>query len=97
MRKEHLQFSENDVWLKGRPRAWSYVASEAASTNSKVHVGNVFGICVGKGSELESKDPDHKFKGCYVFHGNRVKLDYPETAPFSTSWVDLLPPWKQTE
>ena len=36
-----------------------------------------------KGSELDEKDPDHKFKGRYVFQGNRVKYEHSETALFN--------------
>lgn len=49
MNKEHTKLSEKEVWLKDKPREWSDVAAEATSTDSKVHVGTVFGICVEKG------------------------------------------------
>jgi len=83
MNKEHTKLSEKEVWLKDKPREWSDVAAEATSTDSKVHVGTVFGICVEKGSELEINDPERKFKGPYVFQGNRVKDEYSETALFN--------------
>ena len=46
MTKGHLKLSEKEVWLKDKPREWADVAAEATSTDSKVHVGTVFGICV---------------------------------------------------
>ena len=42
MNAEHTKLSEKEVWLKDKPREWSEVATEAASTDSKVHVGTVF-------------------------------------------------------
>ena len=81
MTKEHMELSDTYVWLKDKPREWADVAAEASSTDSKVYVGTVFGICVEKGSELDISDPERKFKGRYVFQGNRVKDEYSETPP----------------
>ena len=32
MNKEHLEFSEKEVWLKDKPWEWSDVTAEATST-----------------------------------------------------------------
>ncbi len=69
--------------MKDKPREWGDVAADATSSDSKVHVGTVFGICVEKGSELDANDLERKFKGRYVFQGNRVKDEYSETALFN--------------
>ena len=61
MIKEHLKPSYNDVWLIDNPREWADVAAEATGSDSKVHVGTVFGICVEKGSELDADDPEREF------------------------------------
>ena len=47
-----------------------------------MHFGEVFGICVEKGSELEEDDPNRKYKGRYVFRGNEVKDQNWEAALF---------------
>ena len=82
MTKEHTKLSDTDVCLKDKPREWADVAAEASSTDSKVHVGTVFGICVEEASELDPSDPERTYKGRYVFQGNRVKDEYSETALF---------------
>ena len=48
MTKEHLKLSEKDVWLKDKPSEWADVAAKAENSDSKVHVGTVFGTCVEK-------------------------------------------------
>lgn len=83
MTNEHMELSEKRVWLKDKPREWADVAAEASITDSKVHVGTVFGICVEKRSELDISDPERQFKGRYVVQGNRVKDEYSETALFN--------------
>ena len=54
-------------------REWDDVSSEAVRANAKVHVGNVFELCVEKGSELPKGNPLRKYKGRTVFQGNKVK------------------------
>ena len=46
-------------------------------------MGNVFGICVEKGAELPKSDKRRKFKGRYVYQGNRVFDEYSEAALFN--------------
>ena len=52
---------------------WGYIAAKARRTCQKVHVGQVFGICVEKGHELLSGSKGRRHKGRYVYQGNDVK------------------------
>ena len=71
------------AWRMDLVRPWAEVAREAKAKNEKVHVGNVFGLCVEKGSELADGDPDRLFKGRYVFQGNKVKDEDAKAAVFN--------------
>jgi hypothetical protein len=61
------------TWEEDKVREWSDVRDEARRTNTRNHVGMVFGICVEKGSELPRGNPSRKFKGRCVFRGNAVR------------------------
>ena len=50
---------------------------------NKYHWGRVFALCVEKGSELDSTDPNRKFKGRVVFQGNNVKDENYDWALFA--------------
>ena len=64
-------------------RPWQEVASEARHKGHKAHRGNVFWICVEKGSELPLGHAERKFKGRYVYQGNQVRDEYNEAALFN--------------
>ena len=63
------------VWILEDVKEWADVKKEL-KPGHKAHVGNVFGICVEKGSELDMyipdkdgkkiRNPNRKFKGRYV-------------------------------
>ena len=59
------------------------VAADARAKGHKAHRGNVFGICVEKGSELPLGHPERKYKGRYVYQGNQVRDEYNEAALFN--------------
>ena len=52
---------------------WERVSGDSQKSGRKVHVGEIFEICVEKGSELPEGDPLRKFKGHTVFQGHNVK------------------------
>ena len=68
----------------------------------------VFGICVEKGSELPSGNPQRKFKGRVVFRGNQVRDEDHHMATFQdmgsapasmasgkfSDLLGLLPDWR---
>ena len=49
----------------------------------KAHMGNAFGICVEKGSEMPKGHKDRKIKGRYAYQGNQVVDEYQEAALFN--------------
>ena len=48
----------------------------------KVHICDVFSICVEKGTELRAGHPDRKMKGRVCLRGNGVKDEYHQWALF---------------
>ena len=62
---------------------WKVIADKAKKTGKKVYVGEVFEICVEKGSELPEGDKLRKFKGRTVFQGNNVRDENADVALFS--------------
>ena len=83
MQEEIDKLVKRDVWDLSGVRSWRDVATEARSKGHKAHRGNVFGICVEKGSELPLGHPERKFKGRYVYQGNQVRDEYNEAALFN--------------
>ena len=70
--KEWNKLIDAGTWDYDSVREWEDVANEARALGQTVHVGDIFEICVEKGSELPAGDPARKFKGRCVFQGNRV-------------------------
>jgi hypothetical protein len=60
------------AWDEVVVREWADVAREARQTGKEVHFGYLLGLCFEKGSELPEGHPDRKFKGRFVFQGDRV-------------------------
>ena len=71
--KEWSRLREKKVWDESVVRELSDVAREAREKKTEIHFGNLFGICVEKGSELPKGHKDRKYKYRVVFQGNRVK------------------------
>ena len=71
------------MWKVDGVRQWFDVAKEAKTKGVKAHMGNVFGICVEKGSEMPKAHKGRKFKGRYVYQGNQVVDEYQEAALFN--------------
>ena len=72
MEKELNRLRDKGVWDEAHPREWDEVRREAQANGEDVHMGYIFGICVEKNSELEDGNPLKKYKGRFVFQGNRV-------------------------
>ena len=60
------------TWDESNVQEYEKVASEAQAEGRTVHFGNVFNLCVLKGSELRDGNKGKKYKGRTVFQGNRV-------------------------
>ena len=80
---EWVKLESKPAWLYDKVREWDDVSSDAVRANAKVHVGNVFELCVEKGSELPKGNPLRKYKGRTVFQGNKVKDESDMVALFS--------------
>lgn len=63
MKKEWDRLRVQNVRDESGARERSHVAREVADVGSKAHAGMLFGVCVGKNSELKAGDPRRKFKG----------------------------------
>ena len=74
---------KKSAWLYDTVEEWSKISSGAKKSGKKVHVGKVFEICVGKGSELPEGHKLRKFKGRTVFQGNNVRDENADVALFS--------------
>ena len=83
MQEEIDKLNMRDVWSFEGVRQWADVAKEAKAKGVKAHMGNAFGICVEKGSEMPQGHKDRKFKGRYVYQGNQVVDEYQEAALFN--------------
>ena len=71
------------VWDCSKVEEWSAVRARMQRDSTKqVHTGNALGICVERGSELPLGTEGRKFKGRFVFQGNRVFDEYSEAAIF---------------
>jgi hypothetical protein len=73
MQTEWDRLQERTTWNIKKVQPWAKVAREANAGGYKVHVGNVFGICLEKHSELPDSDDRKKFKGRFVFGGDFVR------------------------
>ena len=80
---EWVKLESKPAWLYDKVREWDEVSNEAVRSKAKVHVGNVFELCVEKGSELPKGNPLRKYKGRTVFQGNKVKDESDMVALFS--------------
>ena len=70
------------MWDLDTVREWSDV-KKRVDEGEKAHVGDVFGICVLKGSELPPGIDGRKYKGRFVFRGNMVKDEKGDFAIFN--------------
>eukprot|EP00972_Heterocapsa_arctica_P021647 3182846-Heterocapsa_arctica.AAC.1 len=77
------KLSKQGVWAIFTVREKKLVRDEARRNQAKIHFGDMFGICGEKGSELKANDPGRKWKGRYVFRGDRVKDEYYQAAIFN--------------
>ena len=78
--KVHPSLSKPGCWDEDLVRPRADVMREARKAGKEVHFGDIFGICVEKGSELE--EHLRKYKGRFVFRGNEVKDQNWEVAMF---------------
>ena len=70
--KEWKRLRDITTWDEHDPKEYVNVQTEAILQGKTVHFGNVFNLCVLKGSELKADDVNRKYKGRTVFQGNRV-------------------------
>ena len=61
-----------ETWDENHVREYEEVVDQAQKECRTVHFGNVFNLCVLKGSGLRPGDASRKYKGRAVFQGNRV-------------------------
>ena len=61
------------AWGESKVREAEDVRKEARKANESIHMCDVFGICVEKGSELSEGHPDRTFKGRVCLSGNIAK------------------------
>ena len=80
--KKHPSLKKPGCWDEDLVRPRAQVMADARRMGKTVHFGNIFGICVEKGSELPKGHKGRKYKGRYVFRGNDVKDQSWETAMF---------------
>ena len=83
LQKEWDKLRKIHTWDESGVREWHKVAAEAKASNTTVHVGRIFSICVEKGSELKPGDPGRKFKGRVVFQGNNFRDENSDYAIFN--------------
>ena len=77
---EGEKLEKKGAWDSDSVVEWSEISGKARSAGTKLHVGNVFEICVEEGSELDEGNPLRKFKGRTVFQGNKVTDESSEVA-----------------
>ena len=58
--------------MRGLSKSGPQCGALRKKTNTKAHVGLIFGIVVEKNHELPEHDPNRKYKGRAVFQGNNV-------------------------
>ncbi len=80
--KEWTRLRHLKTWNEDDVREYAQVEAAAKKEGRTVHFGNVFDICVLKGSELPLGDKGRKYKGRTVFQGNRVWDENWEVAMF---------------
>ena len=68
------------TWNEDGVREWNEVAEEARQANKKIHVADIFEICVQKNAELPDDDPRKKFKGRSVYRGNEGRDEFHDHA-----------------
>jgi hypothetical protein len=72
LRKEWNRLREIDTWMESEVEEWDVVKASAKRTNTKIHMGMVFQMCVEKDSETEKPEHLRKWNGRVVFRGNDV-------------------------
>jgi hypothetical protein len=72
LRKEQDRLREIDAWVESEVEEWDVVKARAKRTNTKIHMGMVFQICVEKDSQTEKPEHLRKWKGRVVFRGDDV-------------------------
>ena len=70
--KEWDKLWEQGVFDATCCESWGVVQYEAQRAGKDIHMGQLFGICTEKGSELPDGDERKKYKYRVVFQGNRV-------------------------
>ena len=65
--------AKKGVWGLKSARSWRKVKRALAECGGNTHMSRVFGVCVDKGSELPKGSPGRKFKGRFVFQGDKVR------------------------
>ena len=73
---------DQGCWDTSNVRSWREVCEEPERNGETVHIGEIYEICVEKGSELPPTHRDRKFKGRAVFLGDRVRGQYGDAAMF---------------
>jgi hypothetical protein len=72
LRKEWDRLRLIHTWRQDQVEEWDVVKARAKRTNTKIHMGMVFQICVEKDSETEKAEHLRVWKGRVVFRGNDV-------------------------
>ena len=83
--EEWDRLRKKGVWDEtshGATRDWKEVQNDYRKRGKKVHLADMFGICVEKGSELLEGDPGRKFKYRVVFQGDQVVDEWWQAAQF---------------
>ena len=93
MKAEWDRLRSKVVWDENNVREWSDVAKEAQDAGVEVNFGYLFGICVGKNSELPLGHPKRKSKGGLSSKGNG-SLTRTGRLRFSRIWVLVSLLWK---
>ena len=68
--EEWAKLLRRETWDPHSVKEWKFVASRSRESGVKVHVANLFEICVVKGAELDDSNPQKKYKGRAVLDGS---------------------------
>ena len=86
-----------DVWDEEVVQEWSSVRRSAQKTNTKAHVGLIFGIVLDKNHELPEQDPIANTRGEQCSRCSRATTSRMRRAigPSSRSWGHALQQCRQ--
>ena len=79
---EWVKLEGRNSWEVNKVMSLKAFIKRAKEQGLDLHIGELHELCVEKGSELREGDPGRKYKGHFVFLGDRVKDAFGQAAGF---------------